>query len=107
MKKSLLFVVSLLLVAAMVLAACGPKTEVPPKEDPKVEDPVVEEPPKEDPKVEDPVVEEPTGLVWNMPRVLPVVLARNTFLLKLLKTPLNWMTVKLSSTCAMTQVILS
>jgi branched-chain amino acid transport system substrate-binding protein len=62
MKKSLLFVVSLLLVAAMVLAACGPKTEVPPKEDPKVEDPVVDEPPKEDP-----VVEEPTGLVCEEP----------------------------------------
>ncbi len=52
---------SFLLVAALVLAACGPApvVEEPVVEEPVVEEPVVEEPVVEEPVVEEPVVEEP------------------------------------------------
>ncbi len=59
MKKSLTLIVSLLLVVAMVLAACQPKPEVPATEEPVVEEPVVEEPAEEEPVVEEPADEEP------------------------------------------------
>ncbi len=70
MKKSLTFIVSMLLVVAMVLGACQPKPEVPPTEEPVVEEPVVEEPVVEEPveeAVEEPVEEEPARLVCEEP----------------------------------------
>ena len=70
MKKSLTFIVSMLLVVAMVLGACQPKPEVPPTEEPVVEEPVVEEPVVEEPveeAVEEPVEEEPACLVCEEP----------------------------------------
>ncbi len=54
MKKSLLFVLSFMLVASMLLAACGGAAEVPVAEEPAAEEPAAEEP-----AVEEPVVEEP------------------------------------------------
>ncbi len=55
MKKSLYYIVSLLVLMAMVLSACAPATEVPP------EAPVAEEPAAEEPVAEEPVVEEPVA----------------------------------------------
>jgi basic membrane protein A len=54
MKKSLLFVLSFMLVASMLLAACGGAAEVPAAEEPAAEEPAAEEP-----AVEEPVAEEP------------------------------------------------
>ena len=70
MKKSLTFIVSMLLVVAMVLGACQPKPEVPPTEEPVVEEPVIEDPVVEEPveeAVEEPVEEEPARLVCEEP----------------------------------------
>lgn len=70
MKKSLLFIVSMLLVVAMVLGACAPKVDTP-TQVPEVEQPV--EPPAEKPEepvVEDPVeepAEQPAGLTCEEP----------------------------------------
>ncbi len=55
MKKNLLLVLSFMLIATMVLAACGTPAEEPVVEEPVVEEPVVEEPAPTDA----PVVEEP------------------------------------------------
>ncbi|HQN69340.1 MAG TPA: ABC transporter substrate-binding protein, partial [Anaerolineaceae bacterium] len=71
MKKSLTFIVSMLLIVAMVLAACQPKPEVPATEEPAVEEPAVEEPvveePAEEEPAEEPAEEEPAGLVCEEP----------------------------------------
>lgn len=74
MKKSLLFIVSMLLVVAMVLGACAPKVQTP-TEEPKVDAPV-EQPvdkPTEAPAEEateaptEAPVEQPTGLTCEEP----------------------------------------
>ena len=56
MKKKLYLLFGLLVITAMLLAACGGNT---PANDPVVDEPVVEEPVVEEPVVEEPVVEEP------------------------------------------------
>jgi len=64
MNKRIWTILSILLVAVMMLAACAPKEEVAPVvEEPVVEEPVVEEPVVEEPVVEEPVVEEPAAPV--------------------------------------------
>jgi sn-glycerol 3-phosphate transport system substrate-binding protein len=55
MKKSLYYIVSLLVLMAMVLSACAPAAEAP------IEEPVAEEPAAEEPVVEEPAVEEPVA----------------------------------------------
>lgn len=56
MKKSLYYVVSLLVLMAMILSACAPAAEVPPVE-PVAEEPAAEEPVAEEPAAEEPVAE--------------------------------------------------
>ncbi|MEN8173112.1 MAG: extracellular solute-binding protein, partial [Chloroflexota bacterium] len=65
MNKKLWTILSILLVAVMILAACAPKEEAAPVvEEPVVEEPVVEEPVVEEPApTEEPVVEEPAAPV--------------------------------------------
>jgi len=57
--KKLLYLLSILIIASMILGACAKATETPMVEEPGVEEPVVEEPTTEEPVVEEPVVEEP------------------------------------------------
>ncbi len=66
MLKKLYLIFSLLIVASMLLAACGQEAETPATEAPVVEEPVVEEPVAEEPTAEaevteEPVVEEPVA----------------------------------------------
>lgn len=56
MKKSLFYVVSLLVLMAMVISACAPAAEVAPEE-PAAEEPVAEEPVAEEPAAEEPAAE--------------------------------------------------
>ena len=56
MKRNPLFLVSLVLIFALLLTACGAATDTPPE---VVEEPAVEEPAPEEPVAEEPMVEEP------------------------------------------------
>jgi branched-chain amino acid transport system substrate-binding protein len=69
MKRYTLFILSILIAASMVLAACQPAVEQPVVEEPVVEEVVVEEPVTEEPVVEEPVVEEPEEQVVEEPEV--------------------------------------
>lgn len=70
MNKRLLTLWILLLVGALMLAACGgaaePAAEEPVVEEPAAEEPVVEEPMAEEPAAEEPVVAEPAGDVVQL-----------------------------------------
>ena len=63
--KWFLYVISLLVVFSLILAACAPAAtappavEEPPAEEPPMEEPPAEEPPAEEPTAEPPPVEEP------------------------------------------------
>jgi ribose transport system substrate-binding protein len=62
MKKSLLFVISVLVLMAMVLGACAPAaTQAPATEAPAAEEPAAEEPAAEEPAAEEPAAEEPAA----------------------------------------------
>lgn len=91
---------SIFVVMAMLLSACGTATEQPAAEEPAVEEPVAEEPAAEEPVVEEPAaeepaVEEPVELTYYFPGApqadLPIV---NEALNELLKAKIN-ATVKL------------
>jgi peptide/nickel transport system substrate-binding protein len=58
-RKSIPFLIVIILILSLVLAACSQADPVTPPEDPAVEEPGVEEPGVEEPVVEEPVVEEP------------------------------------------------
>ncbi len=60
LRKRLFFVFALVLIASMVLAACGPTTEAPATEAPATEAPATEAPATEAPATEAPATEEPT-----------------------------------------------
>lgn len=55
--RKLMYVISMLVIAGMLLTACAPKAT----EAPAVEEPAVEQPAVEEPVVEEPVVEEPAA----------------------------------------------
>ena len=59
MYKKLFLFLTLLLLASLVLTACGAPTEEPVAEEPVAEEPVAEEPVAEEPVAEEPVAEEP------------------------------------------------
>ncbi|MEN8172584.1 MAG: ABC transporter substrate-binding protein [Chloroflexota bacterium] len=66
MRKSLLFLLSILVITGMLLSACKPAAEPAPveepaAEEPAAEEPVVEEPAAEEPAEEEPAAEEPAG----------------------------------------------
>ncbi len=61
MSKRLFYILSVLVIATMVLAACAqPATEAPAPEEPAAEEPMEEEPAAEEPMEEEPAAEEPT-----------------------------------------------
>jgi peptide/nickel transport system substrate-binding protein len=64
--KKLLYVLSILIIASMILSACKTATETPTVEEPVVEEPVVEEPEVEEPVVEEPV--DPAAVAAALPR---------------------------------------
>jgi peptide/nickel transport system substrate-binding protein len=64
--KKLLYFLSILIIASMVLSACQTATETPAVEEPEVEEPVVEEPEVEEPVVEEPV--DPAAVAAALPR---------------------------------------
>jgi len=59
-KQKLFYLFSILLVAVMLLSACGPAEE-PATEEPAVEEPAAEEPAAEEPAAEEPATEEPAA----------------------------------------------
>ncbi len=62
MSKRFLYILSVLMIASMVLAACAqPATEAPAVEEPAAEEPAAEEPAVEEPAAEEPAVEEPAA----------------------------------------------
>jgi lactose/L-arabinose transport system substrate-binding protein len=66
-KKSLLFIVSSLIVFSMIMSACGgTATKESVAEEPAVEEPAAEEPAAEEPVVEEPVSSKPSGnlVIW-------------------------------------------
>ena len=64
--KKLLYFLSILVIASMILSACATETETPTVEEPEVEEPVVEEPEVEEPVVEEPV--DPAAVAAALPR---------------------------------------
>ena len=70
MRKSIWLLFSLLLVASMVLTACGGGAEPPAAEEPAVEEPATEEPVAEEPATEEPVAEEPCTVFFFAPQEL-------------------------------------
>ena len=64
--KKLLYFLSILIIASMILSACKTATETPTVEEPEVEEPVVEEPEVEEPVVEEPV--DPAAVAAALPR---------------------------------------
>jgi ABC-type transport system substrate-binding protein len=60
-QKPLFILLSLLVLASMLLAACGTPAEEPVAEEPAVEEPAAEEPAAEEPAAEEPAAEEPAA----------------------------------------------
>ncbi|MGD8632886.1 MAG: ABC transporter substrate-binding protein [Anaerolineales bacterium] len=61
-RRTLLILLSLLVVASFLFAACAPATEEPMAEEPATEEPMAEEP-TEEPMTEEPMAEEPVSVV--------------------------------------------